>query len=120
MELMFLRHLKFSGKEFYISEIPRSNEYIGCLHQESTSPASRLPRWLRTDLSEQEERTLRSFCNFNNIQIALRVGGIHKLSQRLAGCPSFKISEYAVDRNLNYTLLDDGSSVCLILDVEYC
>ena len=24
-----------------------------------------------------------------------------------------------VDRNLNYTLLDDGSSVCLILDVEY-
>jgi two-component system chemotaxis response regulator CheV len=73
-------------------------------------------------LSEQEERNSSIiFCNFNNIQIALRVGGIHQIITRdWQDVLPLKFQEYMpVDRNLNYTLLDDGSSVCLILDVEY-
>ena len=61
------------------------------------------------------------FCNFNNIQIALRVGGIHQIITRdWQDVLALKFHEYMpVDRNLNYTLLEDGSSVCLILEVEY-
>ena len=85
-------------------------------------PLVNLPRWLRTDLSEQEQRNSSIiFCNFNNIQIALRVGGIHQIITRdWQDVLPLKFHEYMpVDRNLNYTLLDDGFSVCLILSVEY-
>ncbi|MEK9764429.1 MAG: chemotaxis protein CheV [Deltaproteobacteria bacterium] len=112
------------AKHFRISEVPRANEYIeGIVYiRNQPVPLVNLPRWLRTDLSEQEERNSSIiFCNFNNIQIALRVGGIHQIITRdWQDVLPLKFHEYMpVDRNLNYTLLDDGSSVCLILDVEY-
>ena len=112
------------AKHFTISEIPRANEYIeGIVYiRNQPVPLVNLPHWLRTDLSEQEERNSSIiFCNFNNIQIALRVGGIHQIITRdWQDVLPLKFHEYMpVDRNLNYTLLDDGSSVCLILDVEY-
>ena len=112
------------AKHFTISEVPRTNDYIeGIVYiRNQPVPLVNLPRWLRTDLSEQEERNSSIiFCNFNNIQIALRVGGIHQIITRdWQDVLPLTFHEYMpVDRNLNYTLLDDGSSVCLILDVEY-
>ena len=112
------------AKHYRISEIPRANEFIeGIVYiRNQPVPLVNLPRWLRTDLSEQEERNSSIiFCNFNNIQIALRVGGIHQIITRdWEDVLPLQFQEYMpVDRNLNYTLLDDGSSVCLILDVEY-
>ena len=112
------------AKHFTISEVPRANDYIeGIVYiRNQPVPLVNLPRWLRTDLSEQEERNSSIiFCNFNNIQIALRVGGIHQIITRdWQDVLPLTFHEYMpVDRNLNYTLLDDGSSVCLILDVEY-
>ena len=112
------------AKHYRISEIPRANEFIeGIVYIRSQPvPLVNLPRWLRTDLSEQEERNSSIiFCNFNNIQIALRVGGIHQIITRdWEDVLPLQFHEYMpVDRNLNYTLLDDGSTVCLILDVEY-
>jgi len=112
------------AKHFTISEVPRANDYIeGFVYiRNQPVPLVNLPRWLRTDLSEQEERNSSIiFCNFNNIQIALRVGGIHQIITRdWHDVLPLTFHEYMpVDRNLNYTLLDDGSSVCLILDVEY-
>ncbi|MEC7221475.1 MAG: chemotaxis protein CheW, partial [SAR324 cluster bacterium] len=112
------------AKHFTISEVPRANEYIeGIVYiRNQPVPLVNLPRWLRTELSEQEERNSSIiFCNFNNIQIALRVGGIHQIITRdWQDVLPLKFHEYMpVDRNLNYSLLDDGSSVCLILDVEY-
>jgi len=112
------------AKHFTISEVPRANDYIeGIVYiRNQPVPLVNLPRWLRTDLSEQEERNSSIiFCNFNNIQIALRVGGIHQIITRdWHDVLPLTFHEYMpVDRNLNYTLLDDGSSVCLILDVEY-
>ena len=111
------------AKHFTISEIPRANEYIeGIVYiRNQPVPLVNLPRWLGTNLSEQEEgNSSIIFCNFNNIQIALRVGGIHQIITRdWQDVLPLKFHEYMpVDRNLNYTLLDDGSSVCLILDVE--
>ena len=112
------------AKHYRISEIPKANEFIeGIVYiRNQPVPLVNLPRWLRTDLSEQEERNSSIiFCNFNNIQIALRVGGIHQIITRdWEDVLPLQFQEYMlVDRNLNYTLLDDGSSVCLILDVEY-
>ena len=112
------------AKHYRISEIPRANEFIeGIVYiRNQPVPLVNLPRWLRTDLSEQEEKNSSIiFCNFNNIQIALRVGGIHQIITRdWEDVLPLQFQEYMpVDRNLNYTLLDDGSSVCLILDVEY-
>jgi len=112
------------AKHYRISEIPRANEFIeGIVYiRNQPVPLVNLPRWLRTDLSEQEERNSSIiFCNINNIQIALRVGGIHQIITRdWEDVLPLQFQEYMpVDRNLNYTLLDDGSSVCLILDVEY-
>lgn len=112
------------AKHYRISEIPRANEFIeGIVYiRNQPVPLVNLPRWLRTDLSEQEERNSSIiFCNFNNIQIALRVGGIHQIITRdWEDVLPLQFHEYMpVDRNLSYTLLDDGSSVCLILDVEY-
>ena len=112
------------AKHYRISEIPRANEFIeGIVYiRNQPVPLVNLPRWLRTDLSEQEEKNSSIiFCNFNNIQIALRVGGIHQIITRdWEDVLPLQFHEYMpVDRNLNYTLLDDGSSVCLILDVEY-
>ena len=112
------------AKHYRISEIPKANEFIeGIVYiRNQPVPLVNLPRWLRTDLSEQEERNSSIiFCNFNNIQIALRVGGIHQIITRdWQDVLPLTFHEYMpVDRNLNYTLLDDGSSVCLILDVEY-
>ena len=111
------------AKHFTISEIPRANEYIeGIVYiRNQPVPLVNLPRWLGTNLSEQEEgNSSIIFCNFNNIQIALRVGSIHQIITRdWQDVLPLKFHEYMpVDRNLNYTLLDDGSSVCLILDVE--
>lgn len=111
------------AKHFTISEIPRANEYIeGIVYiRNQPVPLVNLPRWLGTNLSEQEEgNSSIIFCNFNNIQIALRVGRIHQIITRdWQDVLPLKFHEYMpVDRNLNYTLLDDGSSVCLILDVE--
>ena len=112
------------AKHYRISEIPKANEFIeGIVYiRNQPVPLVNLPRWLRTDLSEQEERNSSIiFCNFNNIQIAIRVGGIHQIITRdWEDVLPLQFQEYMpVDRNLNYTLLDDGSSVCLILDVEY-
>ena len=112
------------AKHYRISEIPRANEFIeGIVYiRNQPVPLVNLPRWLRTDLSEQEEKNSSIiFCNFNNIQIALRVGGIHQIITRdWEYVLPLQFHEYMpVDRNLSYTLLDDGSSVCLILDVEY-
>ena len=112
------------AKHYRISEIPRANEFIeGIVYiRNQPVPLVNLPRWLRTDLSEQEEKNSSIiFCNFNNIQIALRVGGIHQIITRdWEDVLPLQFHEYMpVDRNLSYTLLDDGSSVCLILDVEY-
>ena len=112
------------AKHYRISEIPRANKFIeGIVYiRNQPVPLVNLPRWLRTDLSEQEERNSSIiFCNFNNIQIALRVGGIHQIITRdWEDVLPLQFHEYMpVDRNLSYTLLDDGSSVCLILDVEY-
>ena len=112
------------AKHYRISEIPKANEFIeGIVYiRNQPVPLVNLPRWLRTDLSEQEERNSSIiFCNINNIQIALRVGGIHQIITRdWEDVLPLQFQEYMpVDRNLNYTLLDDGSSVCLILDVEY-
>ncbi len=112
------------AKHYRISEIPKANEFIeGIVYiRNQPVPLVNLPRWLRTDLSEQEERNSSIiFCNINNIQIALRVGGIHQIITRdWEDVLPLQFKEYMlVDRNLNYTLLDDGSSVCLILDVEY-
>ena len=112
------------AKHFTISEVPRADDCIeGIVYiRNQPVPLVNLPRWLRTDLSEQEERNSSIiFCNFNNIQIALRVGGIHQIITRdWQDVLPLTFHEYMpVDRNLNYTLLDDGSSVCLILDVEY-
>lgn len=112
------------AKHYRISEIPRANEFIeGIVYiRNQPVPLVNLPRWLGTDLSEQEERNSSIiFCNFNNIQIALRVGGIHQIITRdWEDVLPLQFHEYMpVDRNLSYTLLDDGSSVCLILDVEY-
>ena len=73
------------AKHFRISEIPRANKYIeGIVYiRNQPVPLVNLPHWLRTDLSEQEERNSSIiFCNFNNIQIALRVGGIHQIITR--------------------------------------
>ena len=73
------------AKHFRISEVPRANEYIeGIVYiRNQPVPLVNLPRWLKTELSEQEERNSSIiFCNFNNIQIALRVGGIHQIITR--------------------------------------
>ncbi|MDA0288909.1 MAG: chemotaxis protein CheW, partial [Proteobacteria bacterium] len=99
------------AKHFTISEVPRANEYIeGIVYiRNQPVPLVNLPRWLRTDLSEQEERNSSIiFCNFNNIQIALRVGGIHQIITRdWQDVLPLTFHEYMpVDRNLNYTLLD--------------
>ena len=54
------------AKHYRISEIPRANEFIeGIVYIRSQPvPLVNLPRWLRTDLSEQEERNSSIiFCN---------------------------------------------------------
>ena len=54
------------AKHFTISEIPRANEYIeGIVYiRNQPVPLVNLPHWLRTDLSEQEERNSSIiFCN---------------------------------------------------------
>ena len=59
------------AKHFKISEVPRANEYIeGIVYiRNQPVPLVNLPRWLRTDLSEQEQRNSSIiFCNFNNIR----------------------------------------------------
>ena len=100
----------FWVSEQSISQLARFQgltRYQGCLHQESTSPASEFTSWLRAELSEQGG-ILRSFLNFNNIQIALRVGGIHQVITRdWQDVLPLKFHEYMpVDRNLNYSMLN--------------
>ena len=112
------------AKHYKIIDIPRANEFIeGIIYiRNQPLPLVNLPRWLRTGLSEQEESNSSIiFCNFNNSQIALRVGGIHQIITRdWESVLPLGFHEYmSIDQNLNYTILDDGSSVCLILDVEY-
>lgn len=112
------------AKGFAISEVPTDNPYIEGIVYVRERPITlvNLPKWLNIELSDYQLRNSAIiFCSFNNIQIGLRVGEIHQIMTRdWSEIKPLEVNQYVqANRDMNFTLLEDNKTVCLILDVEF-
>jgi two-component system chemotaxis response regulator CheV len=112
------------AKEFPVSEVPSDNEFVEGIVYVRDKPLTllNLPKWLGMELTEEEvKQSAIIFCSFNNVLIGLRVGEIHQILTRdWSEIKLLEVNDYVqANRDMNYTLLDDGKTVCMILDVEF-